>query len=86
MPLNFRALPRVKPLALIASALVGALGITPSVQAKSLVCVWDVAGKTGDVYAQAVYYALAMQKQQKVDIEIKSYVDERVAEIGRAHV
>ena len=79
MPLNFRALSRVKPLALIASALVGALGITPSVQAKSLVCVWDVAGKTGDVYAQAVDYALAMQKQQKVDIEIKSYVDERVA-------
>ncbi len=47
-------------------------------QAKSVVCVWDVVGKTGDVYAASTDYALAMQKQG-VDFEIKTYVDERVA-------
>ncbi|MCH8179967.1 MAG: hypothetical protein IIA02_09335 [Proteobacteria bacterium] len=64
-------------MALAASALIAALGAT-AVQAKTLVCVWDVAGKTGDVYAQATDYAIAMQKHG-ADIELKSYVDERVA-------
>jgi hypothetical protein len=78
MSLFSRALSRSKPLALAASATVAALALAPSVQAKTLVCVWDVAGKTGDVYAQATDYAITMQKQ-KVDIELKGYVDERVA-------
>ena len=77
MSLNLRTLAGAKPLALAASALIAAFGAT-AVQAKTLVCVWDVAGKTGDVYAQATDYAIAMQKQG-ADIEIKSYVDERVA-------
>ena len=77
MSLNIRTLAGTKPLALAASALIAAFGAT-AVQAKTLVCVWDVAGKTGDVYAQATDYAIAMQKQG-ADIEIKSYVDERVA-------
>lgn len=78
MSLFSRALSRSKPLALAASATVAALALAPSAQAKTLVCVWDVAGKTGDVYAQATDYAITMQKQ-KVDIELKGYVDERVA-------
>ena len=78
MSLLSRALSRFSPLALAASATVAALAIAPAAQAKTLVCVWDVAGKTGDVYAQATDYAISMQKQ-KVDIELKSYVDERVA-------
>ena len=61
-----------------AAAVVGALAPMQSAQAKNLLCVWDVAGKTGDVYAQATDYALAMQKHN-VDFELKSYVDERVA-------
>lgn len=77
MSLNLRTLAGAKPLALAASALIAAFGAT-AVQAKTLVCVWDVAGKTGDVYAQATDYAIAMQKQG-ADIELKSYVDERVA-------
>ncbi|WP_375213198.1 putative solute-binding protein [Aquabacterium sp.] len=77
MSLNLRTLAGAKPLALAASALIAALGAT-AVQAKTLVCVWDVAGKTGDVYAQATDYAIAMQKHG-ADIELKSYVDERVA-------
>lgn len=78
MPLFSRALVRRQPLALAAAALVATSGIATTAQAKALVCVWDVAGKTGDVYAQATDYAIAMQKA-KVDLEIKSYVDERVA-------
>jgi len=77
MSLKNRTLACAKPLALAASALIAAFGAS-AVQAKSLVCVWDVAGKTGDVYAQATDYAIAMQKHG-ADIELKSYVDERVA-------
>ncbi|MDO9236432.1 MAG: DUF6091 family protein [Aquabacterium sp.] len=60
------------------ATVVASLCITTSVQAKSLVCVWDVAGKTGDVFATATDFALAMQKNN-TEIELKSYVDERVA-------
>jgi ABC-type amino acid transport substrate-binding protein len=73
------ALVRTHSRMLAAVALVaGTLGVTASAQAKTLMCVWDVAGKTGDVYAQATDYAVAMQKNG-VDLELKSYVDERVA-------
>ena len=76
MSLKIRTLACLKPLALAAAAL--AFAASSSVQAKTLVCVWDVAGKTGDVYAQATDYVIAMQKHG-ADIELKSYVDERVA-------
>jgi hypothetical protein len=70
---------RTKSLLLAAVAVVaGTMGVSQSAQAKSLICVWDVAGKTGDVYAVATDYAVAMQKNG-VEIELKSYVDERVA-------
>jgi len=78
MSLTHRAATCIKPLALAASALIASTALTTAVQAKTLVCVWDVAGKTGDVYAQATDYAISMQKQ-KVDIELKGYIDERVA-------
>ena len=74
MSLMTRVVLRSTPLALAAVALLGA----GAAQAKSLVCVWDVAGKTGDVYAGATDYAVAMQKNG-ADLELKSYVDERVA-------
>ncbi len=79
MALIQRTLARFSPLSLAAAAVMGGtLGVTMSAQAKTLICVWDVAGKTGDVYASATDYALAMQKNG-ADIELKSYVDERVA-------
>jgi hypothetical protein len=78
MSLKNRALACLNPLALAASSLMVAFAASAPVQAKTMVCVWDVAGKTGDVYAQATDYAIAMQKHG-ADIEIKSYVDERVA-------
>ncbi len=72
-------LSRFSSLALAAAAVVvGTVAAPVAAQAKSLFCVWDVAGKTGDVFAQATDYVLAMQKNG-ADIELKSYVDERVA-------
>lgn len=72
-------LSRFSSLALAAAAVVvGTVAAPVAAQAKSLFCVWDVAGKTGDVFAQATDYAIAMQKNG-ADIELKSYVDERVA-------
>ena len=56
----------------------GALAAPSLGHAKSVMCVWDVVGKTGDVYAAATDYALAMQKHG-IDFDIKTYVDERVA-------
>ena len=61
-----------------ALAMTAACGLPLTAAAKSVMCVWDVVGKTGDVYAASTDYALAMQKQG-VDFEIKTYVDERVA-------
>lgn len=66
---------KISKLALATAALVGMAG---AASAKNLVCVWDVAGKTGDVYNAAIDYGVAMQKNG-VEIELKSYVDERVA-------
>jgi Family of unknown function (DUF6091) len=67
---------KFRPLAIATAALLTAAG---SASAKNLICVWDVAGKTGDIYNAAVDYGLAMQKAAGVDLEFKSYVDERVA-------
>lgn len=69
---------RFSSLALAAAAVAGSLLAPVSAQAKTLFCVWDVAGKTGDVFASATDYAVAMQKAG-ADIDLKSYVDERVA-------
>ncbi len=65
-------------LAAAAAVACGTLGVSVSAHAKNLVCVWDVAGKTGDVFAMATDWAVAAQKNG-ADIELKSYVDERVA-------
>ncbi|MDE2402086.1 MAG: hypothetical protein KGL90_10510 [Burkholderiales bacterium] len=54
------------------------VSLAPVAQAKTIACVWDVAGKTGDIYASTVDFALAMQKSG-VEMDVKSYVDERVA-------
>ena len=61
-----------------ALAFAGLLALPVLAQAKSVICVWDVVGKTGDVYAASTDYALAMQKNG-IDFDIKTYVDERVA-------
>ncbi len=72
---RYRETMKISKLALATAALVGMAG---AASAKNLVCVWDVAGKTGDVYNAAIDYGVAMQKNG-VEIELKSYVDERVA-------
>ncbi|HYR26505.1 MAG TPA: putative solute-binding protein, partial [Aquabacterium sp.] len=69
---------RPRSLTLAALSVLAALGVSSSAQAKHVVCVWDVAGKSGDVFAASTDYVLAMQKNG-ADIELKSYVDERVA-------
>lgn len=63
-------------LALATATLLG-LAAGPAA-AKNLLCVWDVAGKGGDVYNSAIDYSVAMQKHG-VEVELKSYIDERVA-------
>ena len=79
MSLKNSRLVRVPSLLAAAAAVAcGTLGVSVSAHAKNLVCVWDVAGKTGDVYASATDWSVAAQKNG-VDIELKSYVDERVA-------
>jgi hypothetical protein len=72
---RYRETMKISKLALAAAAFMGMVG---TASAKNLVCVWDVAGKTGDVYNAAIDYGVAMQKNG-VEIELKSYVDERVA-------
>lgn len=70
---------QIKSSSLLAAAAVAVTLAAPvAAQAKAMMCVWDVVGKTGDVYAAATDYALAMQKQG-VDFDIKTYTDERVA-------
>lgn len=78
MSLTTRPLVRTRPLALAAVALLSSMGVSLSAQARNVLCVWDVAGKSGDVYGLATDYAVAMQKHG-ADLELKSYVDERVA-------
>lgn len=67
---------KLRTLAIATAAL---LTVAGHASAKNLICVWDVAGKTGDIYNTAIDYGLAMQKVAGVDIELKSYIDERVA-------
>lgn len=74
MPLN--AAPRAALKTLVLA--LGAATLSVSAQAKNTICVWDVAGRTGDVFATAQDYVLAMQKQG-VDMQLKVHVDERVA-------
>lgn len=62
----------------VTAAMAVLMGLSTAAHAKSLMCVWDVAGKGGDVYASSVDYAVAMQKAG-ADLELKSYTDERVA-------
>ncbi|MFT3858218.1 MAG: DUF6091 family protein [Aquabacterium sp.] len=60
---------------------VGALlgvGLAGAVSAKTVFCAWDVLGKAGDTYAMLQDYAVAMGRHG-VDLELKAYVDERVA-------
>lgn len=44
---------------------------------KPVVCVWDIMGKAGSTYSMAQDYAVAMGREG-VDLELKSYVDERI--------
>jgi len=45
---------------------------------KPVLCVWDIAGKSGDTASMAIDYQVAMQKNG-TDFDLKVYVDERVA-------
>jgi len=67
---------KFRTLAIATAALMTVAG---QASAKNLICVWDVAGKSGDIYNAAIDYGLAMQKAAGVEIDLKSYVDERVA-------
>ena len=67
---------RAPALALASAALMTVAG---QASAKNLLCIWDVAGKSGDIYNAAIDYALAMQKSAGVEITLKTYIDERVA-------
>ena len=69
---------KMKSLSKTAAVLAVAGFVATPVMAKSQICVWDVAGKSGDVTSSAVDYLVAMQKHG-VEMEVKNYVDERVA-------
>ncbi|MDI1260216.1 putative solute-binding protein [Aquabacterium sp.] len=45
---------------------------------KPVVCVWDIMGTAGSTYSMAQDYAVAMGRQG-VDLELKSYINERIA-------
>lgn len=49
-----------------------------NVQAKQVLCVFDLLGNSGDIYAEMRDYALAA-RNWGADITLKSYTDERVA-------
>jgi len=51
---------------------------TTAVEAKQVVCVFDLLGTSGDVYAEMRDYALAA-RNWGADITLKPYTDERVA-------
>ena len=57
MSLASRSFFRPQGLALAAAALLSSVAV--SAHAKNVVCVWDVAGKSGDVYAASTDYAVA---------------------------
>lgn len=63
---------------LFALAVVGAVLAPPALAAKQKVCIFDILGTSGDGFNAAKDYAVEMQKTG-VDLELKAYVDERVA-------
>jgi hypothetical protein len=74
----FTLLPHaVRTASALLTATVLTLALTPAL-AKQRVCVFDILGTSGDGYNAAKDYALAMQKYG-ADMELKAYVDERVA-------
>lgn len=65
-----------RPLA--AAAVAASVMLSPVAEAKQKICVFDVLGTQGDVYAMMKDYSL-MATKWGADIELKSYTDERVA-------
>jgi len=65
-----------RPLA--AAAIAASVMLSPVAQAKQTICVFDVLGTQGDVYAMMKDYAL-MATKWGATIELKSYTDERIA-------
>ncbi|HIV69354.1 MAG TPA: hypothetical protein H9903_00340 [Candidatus Aquabacterium excrementipullorum] len=61
---------------LCAAALLALLA--PLAQAKQRLCIYDPLGTTGEGYSAARDYVIAMQRHG-VDLEIKAFIDERVA-------
>jgi hypothetical protein len=59
-------------------ALAALMATAPLAFAKQRVCVFDILGTSGDGYNAAKDYAIEMQKHG-ADIELKAYIDERVA-------
>jgi hypothetical protein len=59
-------------------ALAALVAASPLAMAKQRVCVFDILGTSGDGYNAAKDYAIEMQKYG-ADIELKVYIDERVA-------
>jgi hypothetical protein len=52
--------------------------LAPLAQAKQRICIYDPLGTSGEGYSAARDYAIAMQRHG-VDLEIKAFIDERVA-------
>ncbi len=68
-----------KPTALLSASLLAlSIAAIPTAHAKQRVCVFDILGTSGDGYNAAKDYAIEMQKHG-ADIELKAFVDERVA-------
>ena len=59
-------------------ALAAAAMLSTAAEAKQKVCVFDLLGTQGDVYAMMKDYTLAA-KGWGADIELKAYTDERIA-------
>ncbi|WP_370260987.1 putative solute-binding protein [Limnobacter sp.] len=51
---------------------------TPAAHAKTTMCIFDIAGRSGPAFAQAKDYAVAA-KTWGADVELEAYVDERLA-------
>lgn len=63
-----------------ALALAAGMLLSVSAEAKQKVCVFDLLGTQGDVYAMMKDYSLASKKWgEGIDIELKAYTDERIA-------
>lgn len=68
----------LKSRSVAALALAAGMMISASAQAKQKICVFDLLGTQGDVYAMMKDYTLAA-KGWGADIELKAYTDERIA-------